>query len=120
MKVYVVTQGRYSSYRIVGISLDRELAERAAEFRMKQGWHDQVQVDEWETDEFNKQAFTCLYEVWFSSDNGSIILCEEQPWLDQEVTTKFVVYVFAENEEQAKKIAIDRRAMYIAEKEGIA
>lgn len=121
MKVYVVTQGRYSDYHIIGVTLDKKLAEKAAEFNMKYGRYSNTEayIEEWETDDFHSSALTCVFEVDFD-ENGNIIDCEENHWADEEFTRASMVIVRAKDEEHAKKIAIDRRAMYLAAKEGIA
>ena len=52
-KVYVITEGLYSGYRIHGVSLTNEGAEKAIEFAKRAGeyWAPDADVDIWEEDE---------------------------------------------------------------------
>ena len=52
MKIYVITQGEYSDYHIVGVAIDEEKAKRIAEVN-SDSW-DEATINEYDTDSFDE------------------------------------------------------------------
>lgn len=124
--IYVVTQGNYSAYRIIGATTDRETAEKIAK-----KFSD-------DSDECRVEAFaegeTLLRNLWrvFFKKNGDVFRCDlsdfHRDYYDQTrqiIDTVYkrdydlIVTVEADNEEAAIKIAAEKRAMYLANKNGL-
>lgn len=51
MKVYVITQGSYSDYHIVGVKLTREEAERVVVHANDEDYYDYAEIEEYDTDD---------------------------------------------------------------------
>lgn len=126
--VYVITRGCYSDYCICAVSLDKEKAKKLA--KMYCNLYDKAQVEEWETDtvtDVNALNGRYPYSVTFYPD--------DPPWVykqsyEYELFTEGIqeeyggqrlyVNVYAPDDATALKIAAEKRAKYLAEKEGIA
>ena len=124
MKVYVITEGSYSDYHIVGVTLDRDKAERAAKLAVGAcGYPD---IEEWETDEVDLIKDGSAYDVTlFSNRTVEVRKCS---WINlgeiNKVTkswrgTAYRVTVIAENDMIARKIGFDLIAMEKAREEGL-
>ena len=126
MKIYVLTSGEYSDYHIITATTDLEKAKKLAK-KFTSKWTD-VKIEEYEDRELNDLP---MWYVGFDS-NGTIIKFREEDdiayvyarlnnyyetWLK---TIDGYIYVAAETEEAAIKIAAEKRAEYLAKKEGIA
>ena len=119
MKVYVVTQGEYSAYHIVGVTLDREKAERWLKLYEENTnrYAYSAQVEEFEADEFGANG---MY-MWIVDDDGA----ELNDWHSDDLgewycdNANFRVTVMARDKEHALKSAYDKIAMLKAEEEGI-
>lgn len=133
-KVYVITMGSYSDYHICAVALDREKAERLCE--VLPGWCGDVpEIEEWDTEKYEdlltgrKPYFVIFLE------NGNVFNAGEKDWgveyfepgieetncvHNEEWVPALRVNLYADNKEAAIKIAAEKRAMYLAEKEGIA
>ena len=118
MKVYVITKGAYSDYRIVGVSLDKKRAKEIAKAvdESKESWLYEARVEEYDTDLFA----TCLrYLVNYVHNRWEATVDD----YDEHQTNyayhdkSFIVY--AKDEEHAIKIAQDMRAEYLAKQKGI-
>lgn len=123
-KIYVVTQGTYSDYHIVAATTDRELAEKIAakfsnnydkcdvkeysdaEVMLRPAWH--IYFDK-AGNVINTSACDCAY------DYGNVGRCWEYSYGQCGV----VASVTAEDLESAIKIAAEKRAQYLAEKQGL-
>lgn len=124
--IYVVTQGNYSAYHIIGATTDRETAEKIAK-----KFSD-------DSEECRVEAFaegeTLLRNLWrvFFKKNGDVFRCDlsdfNRDYYDQTrqiIDTVYkrdydlIVTVEADNEEAAIKIAAEKRAMYLANKNGL-
>ena len=124
MKVYVITEGSYSDYHIVGVTLDRDKAERAA--KLVEGAYSCANIEEWETDEVDLIKDGSAYDVTlFSNRTVEVRKCS---WVDlgeiNKVTktwrgTAYRVTVIAENDMIARKIGFDLIAMEKAREEGL-
>lgn len=127
MKVYVITHGCYSNYEICAVSLDKNNAEKLA--RLYSTVILDAKVEEYETDQYipllsNKQAF----KVHFTPQGKATVWkvgpdeCLEGYFCVREHTNgdlSFTYDIYANDKESAIKIAADRRAEYIARKQGI-
>jgi len=114
MKVYVVTSGSYSDYRIEAIFENKEDAEALANVLS-----DGNGVDEWEA---NKQKVVPLWSIWMEK-NGD--LAEDYVSPSANTGSKEDIYcydddsihfeIFADTLERAIKVANERRAIIIAQ-----
>ena len=124
MKIYVVTQGKYSSYGIITATLDRDVAEAIAK-KYNSEW-DPTEVEEYEDAELLLKP---RWHVRFLKDCS--VEVEEQPLSDYYTSPSCIVYVragtlvlevenvAADDKESAIKIAAEKRAAYLAEKNGL-
>ena len=131
MKIYVITKGYYSDYHICAVATDPDKAKRLAQLYTDK-WDD-ARVEEYDTDNVmclleGRLPFSVHFSggvVWHVSDDKEylynfepgVIERTEYPHLPSNVCE--IVRVYAPDEETAKKIAIDKRAQYLAEKAGI-
>lgn len=125
MKIYVVTQGTYSDYGIIAATLDRDVAEAIAK-KYYSKW-DPPEIEEYEDAELLLKP---RWNVRFPK-NGPVEV-EEQPFSDYYAGPRCIVYarlgtlvlevndVAADDKESAIKIAAEKRAAYLAEKNGLA
>lgn len=126
MTVYVITRGDYSDYHICAVSLNKDKAKKLA--KMYSTSYDPASVEEWETDtvtDIHVLNGKCPYTVTFYPD--------KEPWvwrisydyryfaegIQENNKSWLAVNVYAKDEAAALKIASDKRAQYLAEKEGI-
>ena len=139
MKAYVITKGDYSDYHICGVSLDKEKAGWLA--KCKSDAYDVAQVEEFEIDEGVPIELYKLYPVYkiVTNEKGEITNSYLTGWtadLDAyepkyifetnssrtnlyRINVNFTARVAAEDEEHAKKIALDQRAKMLAEMLGL-
>ena len=116
MKVYVITQGAYSDYHIIGVALDKEKAERIASFFDS----DSTEIEEYDTERWDISDGRCLYTIRI--DNGRISIIDNDEFYDTNVVRAYPswnvyeVSVMARDKEHAMKIASDMIAQYKAEK----
>ena len=126
-KVYVITRGDYSDYHICAVALDKAKAKKLA--KMYTTAYDNAHVEEWETDtetDINALNGRYPYSVTFRED-GSVdtfkhyydyeTFCEGFSSLEYR---SLRVNLYAPDKESAIKIAAEKRAKYLAEKEGVA
>lgn len=123
-KVYIITKGTYSDYHICAVTLDKNTAEKLAKKYSEDSWSEAV-IEEHALEDFTKgERF--MYCVTFGN-NGISCSFEEYEHTEKVFYYKnaysgqgrMVVYVKAQDEDHAKKIAQDRRAEYLAKKEGV-
>lgn len=124
-KVYVITAGSYSGYHICAVSLDPKKAEVLAKFYTEHGY-DQAGVEEYEADyEYDRIESGCQMYIVTFDEKGNV----EHIELDRTPMSENVyrswgrsvkAEVWAKDAKAAVKIAAEKRAMYLAEKEGIA
>lgn len=119
MKIYVVTQGTYSDYHIITATLDRTVAEAIAK-------RFSAEVEEYEDAELLLKP---RWDVRFFKDGP--VEVGEHPFLDYYTGSRCIVYVrlgklvlevenvAADDKESAIKIAAEKRAAYLAEKNGL-
>lgn len=124
MKIYVVTKGSYSDYHIVAATLDKEKAEAIAK-RFSDKWDD-CDVEEYEDCEVDTRPY---WNVTFEGSTSNIIDCKLSDMGEYDIGLLNVfrkniyresyVTVAADTEKEAIKIAAEKRAEYLAKKEGV-
>lgn len=127
MKVYVITCGEYSDYRICAATLDKEKAEKLKE-KFDHYDYTGANIEEYETDESDYYSMNNLYTVSFR-ESGDVTRVEEEK-IDS-YTNELVkmspmnedgllhITVWAKNATDAIKIAAEKRAKYLAEEQGM-
>lgn len=130
MKIYVITKGEYSDYHICAVTEDEKIAEKLQ--RIFSDW-DKAKIEEYDTDNYSIERYKnflegrLLYVVAFSSlgDVDDVWMSDEADiWVNGKVynnpySEEISISVDAPNKETAIKIAAERRAEYLAEKNGI-
>ena len=126
MKVYVITRGAYSAYHICGVTLDLEEARKAQRF-FTDDWEN-AYIETYDTDRFSSLDDWKFFQVVFDNSGSAVEVEEfkredipdEYP-VDWEYNSwsRNYVCVFAKDEASAIKIAAEKRAVYLAEEEGI-
>lgn len=127
MKIYVITAGEYSDYHICAVTDDPVSAENLRVFHTTSDYN-QAAIEEYETTAMPERPKTCWYCVYDS--RNSFMSCVEVRYVSnedvKEATDKgdflyetkindvwysfgdFHVYVFAKDEEHARKIAAEQ------------
>jgi hypothetical protein len=130
-KVYVITKGCYSDYHICAVTLDKEKAERLRKL-FDGGSMDEARIEEWDTEQHvdllsGRKPYFVLFR-----ENGDVLSVTEDEYCIEYFEPKIFVFhhryygdvlktaVYADSREAAVKIAAEKRAKYLAEKEGIA
>lgn len=112
MIVYVITEGSYSDYHIVGVTLDKKTAKQFVKNRKDKS--DNFEIEEYDTgfikEVIEKQAFFVRYDIEanrYSVYDQSVRYCEKN---GKVFRSRFVYHtdVFADNEQEALKIGKDR------------
>lgn len=126
MKIYVVTKGCYSDYHIVAATLDKDVAEAIRAKFDGNGIWDEATIEEFEDAEIMLKS---LWSVTFSP-NGLLESVEDAS--DSEYNYENVnkcrtlkdgrvwVYISADTAGAAVKIAAEKRAEFLAQREGIS
>lgn len=129
MKVYVITKGTYSNYHICAVATDKEKAEKLAKIYTDRD--DDAGVEEYDTEaEVDLLAGRIPYEVEFDpcgEVRRAYPNAECRGGFKPRITevfyrgniTKIYVCLFASSEEEAIKIAAEKRAQFLAEREGL-
>ena len=136
MKVYVITCGAHSDYRICAVAVDREKAEELKK-RFEYADDTGADIEEWETDDSQRHQTQDTYELHFGKDGNCIgitnktaehISRQRRYYTDEDLEEEIYyraenghcyVSVFADNAESAVKIAEERRTKYISEIKGL-
>ena len=125
-KVYVITAGSYSDYHICAVTLDPQKAKTLRKFYNKTEM-DGADVEEYDAD-FCYDRIASGYEMYLVQFDQT----GNAHWIRKNITPDgeniystcngyyINVTVWAKDEESAIKIAAEKRAKYLAEKEGIA
>lgn len=128
MKIYVITKGYYSDYHIITATTDKKLAKELAKKFTENGYGEKTYIEEYENAEIYLRK---AYFVRFAKNGNVIELndCSANEYYIKDVLkneqcafdSKGNIYitVFADNAEQAVKIANEKRAMFLAKKSGI-
>lgn len=135
MKVFVITKGSYSDYHICGVATDEEKAEKMAKFYTDRCDDANVEVYDTEEDASEIDAFDASrlpYMVTFDY-LGDVINADRTDvkdfipgvrWRSPASSTRFrdvalFVDLYAPDREAAIKIAAEKRAEFLAQKEGL-
>ena len=130
MKVYVITKGQYSDYRICGVSTDKDKARLLQKACDGHNIWSESRIETYETDQYVTEIESGL-QLYYCETNGDLNIvnidkeCLE-PLEDEDFNPKtdknknyYWVYVWAKDKDHARKIAVDKIAEYMAHKEGI-
>lgn len=118
MKIYVVTQGEYSDYGIVGVAIDKKQAEYIS--MVHSTYSEPCDIEEYDTEEIKvDKDFAPNWLVEFDNDEIKRVypFTGRKPFKVKEYNEnlkQYSVIVKAKDEEHAKKIAIDTLAQYKA------
>ena len=116
MKVYVVTQGEYSDYGIVGVAIDKKQAEYIA--MVHNTYNEPCYIEEYDTEEIKvDKDFEPNWIVRFDTDEIKKVypFTGKKPYKVKEYgMNQCSVIVKAKDEDHAIKIAIDTLAQYKA------
>ena len=124
--IYVLTEGSYSDYHIVGVYSTKELAEEA------QSLYEYSQIEEYDLDNIPEHPpgmiawfvrisdgkLDDIYTRQVSPFDGKIPREDEYKYHDG--TASYFVYCWAIDEDHAEKIALDKYYQHQATKFGIA
>lgn len=132
MKLYAITEGDYSAYHIITLCSDRAVAESIYERLKKadEGFEyplHSYRIEEYTDGKVYSDESMKGYCVRFdgpecevkAEGEGEIEYCFREDVIWQTNGTIHCLYIFAHNEEEAKKIASERRAKLIAERTGV-
>lgn len=123
-KVYVITKGEYSDYHICAVAATKEIAEKLQKIYSEDSWGDAI-IEEYDLNEARDDV-KVFYDVTFTNEKVSACFNEygEKESIhffkgNKWQSDRLIVCVRARDEDHAVKIAQDRRAEYLAKKEGI-
>lgn len=135
MKVYVIAVGEYSDYHVCAVTLDEDQA-KLLQIRYSDKW-DTAYIEEYDTDDYKMEAddiYKHMYSVKFDKNHEIYSFNEISPrnvrhgevedcslWFKYADGSRkcfnysVIVYVDAEDEDHAKKIAKDIYMKWLAE-----
>jgi hypothetical protein len=123
-KVYIITKGSYSDYHICAATLDKNTAVKLAK-KYSEDECGNAKIEEYILDDFTEgdrfmycvtfgnYGISCGFEEYEHTEN---IVYRKNARTGED---RMIVYVKAQDEEHAKKIAQDIRAEYLAKLEGV-
>ena len=120
MKIYVITQGEYSEYHIVGVTADEDAARAFVRIHNEEvddddGWRGElVEVEEYDTDDFPKLLHPC-WEVDAESKDGKGYWTAVRVHFTKYDEMFLPKYVLADDPDTAIKATQDRLAKKLAE-----
>ena len=134
MKVYIITKGTYSDYHICAVATDEEKAKQLAE--KHSDCFDKTRVEVYDTTEDDPHADGRIpFCVTFVNGYAKCYYIDRHPlYLDGvpfttgitirrgalgAASTNIEVRLYAPNEEAAVKIAAEKRAEFLAQREGL-
>ena len=120
MNVFVITEGWYSDYRIVGVTLDHDSAIRIAK-------NVGGEVETYETDDYTLSDGEDHYYVLEHDDGTFSAKKDDSIWggliyghfVQRKGQPRFRCTCIAKSPEHALRIAYDRRAMMLAKEKGV-
>ena len=112
MKVYVITQGEYSDYHIVGVTLDKEVAEKCVKVHSGKNWY-VPRIEVYDTNDFKKYTKPCW---WVDYEDMTVHRCELASMESYSFGDEII---YADTEQHAIKIAGERKAKMLAERAGL-
>ncbi len=122
MKIYVVTKGCYSDYHIITATTDEKLAYEIRD-KFNGGSYDETNVEMFEDAEVLMKP---CYFLRFDK-SGNVIESHEESKNEygyeqsqgKDVCGNFYIHIPTDSMESAIKIGAEKRAMFLAQKEGI-
>ena len=124
--VYVITSGCYSNYHICAVSLDLKKAEMLQKFYEKIEY-DEVRIEEYDADCYADRIASgySMYLIQFEKTGQVHYINPNRDPTEERIystwSERYInVEVWAKDEESAIKIAAEKRAKYLAAKEGIS
>ena len=133
MTIYIVTSGDFSDYSIDAVFTNRESADKYVDLVNRASAWKECGVEVWEADTVDTGRVwwkvrkdvgyktVCVQSMTFA-EHGDERVRKVKQWMvfsRPSSGVEFVTDVFAESEEKAKKIAIDRFTEYEAREAGI-
>ena len=119
MKCWIIEDGEYSDYHIVGIFSTRENAETALKFMQTRRGFNEATICEFPLDpgilELNQGL--CLFSVRFTKDKIDVELSNTIDTESYHWNCGSLYYVWAKSPEHAIKIAAERDAQWQIEKD---
>ena len=117
MKVYIITKGAYSDYRIVAVVLDKKRAKEIVKAVSDPKWSfEEARIEEYDTDTFATQY---AYDVNYHDKRWYAEIDEYADHQSNHAYNDHSFLVFAKDKDHAIKTAQDMRAEYLAKKKGI-
>jgi hypothetical protein len=127
MKVYVITKGEYSDYHICAVTLDEKEAEQLAKIHTD-SW-DKADVEEWDTEDHQdllNGRVPYIVKFWKGVHFGRRETVDRYTGTPDRFRPGIFltanhdeVKLYATDSEAAVKIAAEKRARALAEREGI-
>lgn len=117
-KVYIITKGVYSDYHICAVTSDKNMAEKLCRVYTDNDRH-KARIEEYDLNE-RPEDVRIMYCVEITDDGVEV--CEndyENKEFEYGDRGDFTAYVVAMDRDHAVKIAQNRRAEYLAKKEGV-
>lgn len=120
MKVYLVTSGEYSDYKVEAIFDDKELAKKFISLHGKHCCNDEIEEFEMNKYKSDTEKGLCGYGIWMERNgkykiHSEILSHECQNKLSFTYNNEYlVVYCLAKSEEHAVKIANEKRTQILA------
>lgn len=117
-KVYIITKGVYSDYHICAVTLDKNIAEKLCRAYTDNDRH-KAWIEEYDLNE-RLEDVRIMYCVEITDDDVEVCVDDDDN-KEYEFGDRgdFTAYVLARDQEHAVKIAQDRRAEYLAKKNGV-
>lgn len=124
-KVYVITEGDYSDYRIVGVTLNRKAAKQYCKNveRVSEGWDSVPRIEEYELDDFGDGSEWCrVYYCYINKENGRIAEGREgsyrstqEPNAPREVSypARHIIAESTKSQAHARKLAVEARQAWL-------
>lgn len=123
MKIYVITKGDYSDYRICAVATDPTKADQLAEFFSSR--YEPAEVEEYDTEDVpDLMKGGMVFCVHFSKRGEPIhIFQSQEKWDNNEINLHadgtVAMFVQADSKEAAIKIGAEKRAKFLAERMGL-
>lgn len=124
-KVYVITEGEYSDYRIVGVTLDRKAAERYCKNvkRASVGWEDVPRIEEYELDAFGDGSqWHRIYWCYINKEDGRIDEDREGSYRSTQepddphespYNARHIIAESTKSQAHARKLAVEARQAWL-------
>lgn len=133
MTVYVITEGDYSDYHIIGVTLDKETAMKYVEIHTNKDNYFVPKIEEYDSNTISYIAKEDAFGWLVVLNSEGLVKCEEsdfpihypdylnkvERWGKSAKEWRYVAYVSAENKDKACKIGLDLIAQFKAKKKGV-